>query len=77
MTTWRDATSGCRRPHLEQFAELDSRLAIDAAQLSREHKLPMADAIVLATGRAFGATIWTQDAHLEGFPGVKYFSKKC
>jgi len=70
-----EALSIVANMQMGQIAELDSRLAIDAAQISREHKLPMADAIVLATGRAFGATIWTQDSHLKGFPGVKYFSK--
>jgi len=51
---------------------LDSRLALDAARLSLDHKLPMADSIILATARAFGAELWTQDADFKDLPGVRY-----
>ncbi len=55
---------------------LDGSLAIRAAQLSVELKLPMADGIILATARAHRATIWTQDNDFEGLDGVHYFPKK-
>jgi predicted nucleic acid-binding protein len=32
----------------------------------------MADAIILTTARANGATLWTQDSHFEGMTGVEY-----
>jgi predicted nucleic acid-binding protein len=35
----------------------------------------MADSMILATARAFEATLWTQDAHFAGIPGVKYIAK--
>ena len=41
-----------------------------------EHSLPMADSIILATGRRHGATIWTQDSDFEGLEGVQYTPKK-
>jgi len=56
--------------------ELDRKVAIDAAQLSLELKLAMADSIILATTREYGATLWTQDAHFKDVEGVKYIEKK-
>ena len=56
--------------------DLDARLALSAARISLERKLPMADSIVLATAREYGATLWTQDADLEGLLGVQYRKKK-
>ena len=56
--------------------DLDARLALSAARLSLESKLPMADSIVLATARAYGATVWTQDADFKGVPEVQYRKKK-
>ena len=55
---------------------LDASLAMQAAQLSIELKLPMADSIILATARAHRAELWTQDDDFEGLEGVHYFSKK-
>jgi len=51
---------------------LDPALAMAAAKLSFEHKLPMADSIILATARQYNAVLWTQDADFEKLPGVRY-----
>ena len=59
-----------------QIVDLDDSLALVAAELSYELKLPMADSIILATARANNATLWTQDAHFKGMEGVKYIEKK-
>lgn len=56
--------------------ELDATLAMSAARLSLELKLPMADSIILATARANKATLWTQDDDFEGLDDVKYIAKK-
>jgi len=56
--------------------DLDAAIALDAADLGVERKLSLADAVILATARAHGATIWTQDAHFEGLPGVRYRTAK-
>lgn len=53
------------------IVDLDSRLALAAAR-SIAHRLPMADSMILATARAYGATLWTQDADFKGMPGVEY-----
>ena len=46
-------------------------LALSAARLG----LPMADSLIYAVARQQQATLWTQDAHFEGLPGVRYFPK--
>ncbi len=56
--------------------DLDDNLALVAAELSYELKLPLADSIILATARANNATLWTQDEHFKGLEGVKYIEKK-
>jgi len=59
-----------------RIVDLSAPLAIDAARLSRREALPMADSIMLATARAFGATLWTQDADFEAIPDVRYRSAR-
>jgi len=61
---------------LGQVVELDRDLAIDAALVSSEMKLAMADSIILATARVYDAILWTQDRHFKDIPGVKYHGKK-
>ncbi len=55
-----------------RVVELDASLALSAAKISIEHGLPMADSVILATARAFGAYLWTQDVDFDGMPGVRY-----
>jgi predicted nucleic acid-binding protein len=52
---------------------LDVQLATEAAILSVEHRLPMAECVIYATSRRFDAELWTQDADFDGLPGVRYF----
>lgn len=58
-----------------RIIELDRKIAIDAAQISLELKLAMADSIILATAHDYDAALWTQDAHFKGMEGVKYIEK--
>jgi toxin FitB len=58
-----------------QVIDLDSPLALAAAKLSADSKLPPADSVVLATARRYEATLWTQDADFEGLPDVRYRAK--
>ena len=37
--------------------------------------LPMADSLIYATAQAHAAMLWTQDAHFQDLPGVRYFAK--
>ena len=61
---------------LGEVVDLDSKLAIYAARLSLQSKLPMADSIVYAAARAHEATLWTQDDDFQGLHDVKYIAKK-
>lgn len=54
---------------------IDEEVAIMAADLFAEHKLPLADSLIYATALIHRATLWTQDAHFKGLPQVKYFQK--
>lgn len=52
--------------------DLDADLAIAAADLSADLKMALADSVILATARAYDATVWTQDADFEGLENVEY-----
>ncbi len=58
-----------------QVVNLDTEMALSAAKVSVEFRLPMADSIMLATARAYNATLWTQDADFKGIDGVQYVEK--
>ena len=49
---------------------LDEDLAIAAAEVSMQHHLAMADAIIYATAQAFHAQLITGDSAFRGLPGV-------
>lgn len=70
------ALQACAAMEKGVVIDLNSRLALAAAKLSLQHTLPMADAVILATAREHGATLWTQDFHFREIAGVKYFPKK-
>jgi toxin FitB len=57
---------------LGHIVDIDSALVLDAASSG----LPLAGSLIYATTQLYGAELWTQDAHFEGLPGVKYFPKK-
>ena len=58
-----------------RVVELDSPTALLAATLGLKHGLFLPDSVILATARSFGATLWTQDADLDGLPDVMYKRK--
>ena len=53
---------------------IHTNAALTAATLSMEHKLHMADAMILAIAKQAGATIWTQDKDFKDIEGVKFFA---
>jgi len=55
--------------------ELDTKIALQAADLHRQYKLVTADAIVYATALSYSAVLLTCDAHFEGLPKVDYIQK--
>lgn len=56
---------------------LSDEIALVAADVSLEYKLPMADAIVLATARLYDSEVVTSDADFEDVVGVVYIPKKA
>ena len=56
--------------------DLDAALALAAAKLGVDHKLPLADSIVYATAVLVGGVVWTQDEDFDGLADVRYFPKK-
>ena len=61
--------------HMKQgnVVNLTDELALSAAKISKEHKIPMADSIIYATNLKFNCILWTQDKHFSGFKSVNYF----
>ncbi len=57
-------------------ADLSAPVALSAARLSHELKIPMADSIMLATARAWDATLWTQDSDFSEIPHVRYVDNR-
>jgi predicted nucleic acid-binding protein len=53
-----------------QVILLNETLALAAANISLDHKLAMADAIIYATARRFEAELVTSDQAFGGLPGV-------
>lgn len=56
--------------------DLDTAMALNAAKISVELRLPMADSVMLATARAHTATLWTQDADFWNIEGIQYVEKR-
>ncbi len=53
-----------------RVVDLTDTMALAAASLSIDYKLPMADAIIYATAQEHQAELITSDAHFSGLPGV-------
>jgi predicted nucleic acid-binding protein len=58
--------------HAGTVVPLSGELAVRAAGVSHELKLPMADSIIFATAQTHDAVIWTQDADFRDLPRVKF-----
>jgi predicted nucleic acid-binding protein len=67
-----DAVAAMRKTNIVLLTE---EVALVAADLSLEHKLAMADAIVLATARLNDAEVITSDSDFSGIPGTIYIPK--
>lgn len=59
--------------YMEQGQVVD--VTADLCLTAATNGLPFADSLIYATAQVHGATLWTQDAHFDGLPGVRYFSK--
>ena len=58
-----------------EVIEMDVALVLNAAKISTELKLPMADSLILATAQKYQALLWTQDSDFKGIAGIKYIPK--
>ena len=70
-----DALQAVAVMHQGMPVSLNSALALNAARISVELRLPMADSIMLATARAYDAKLWTQDSDFRDVAGVQYIEK--
>ena len=61
--------------HQATVIDVNSSIAIQAAKISSELKLPMADSLIYATAQQMEAVIWTQDADFKNLENVRYFKK--
>ena len=59
-----------------RIVPLDECLALEAARLGVQHRLPLADSVILATARAHDAVVWTLDSHFAGVEGVRYLGSQ-
>lgn len=55
---------------------LTAPLALAAAGVSCDIRIPVADSMMLATARAHGATLWSQDSDFEELTDVRYIGKR-
>lgn len=64
--------------HMKQgrILELNEKIAMEAALISIDYKMAMADSLIYASARIADALIWTQDKDFKGLPSVKYYPKK-
>lgn len=58
-----------------KIVDLTSSLCLEAADISMNLNLGMADSIIVATAKAYNAQIVTSDQHLKNIDKVKFISK--
>ena len=63
--------------HMKQgnIIDLNDELALSAAKISKDYRIPMADSIIYATNIKFNCILWTQDKHFINLDSVNYFEK--
>jgi len=68
-----DALQGIALMKQGKVVVLTEEIAIQATKIGFDHKIPMAESIILATAQAHEATIWTLDSDFKNFSRVKFF----
>lgn len=71
----REALEAFTQINRTKIIDLTKILGLKAADISLESGLGMADSIIVATARAYGAEIVTSDEHLKGLPEVTFINK--
>ena len=69
------AMKAVARTTRSRVVDLDTSTALLAAELSRDHRLPFADAVIYACARRYKVEMVTSDDHFEGLAKVTCFSK--
>ena len=69
------ALKAVARTTRSRVVDLDTSTALLAAELSRDHRLPFADAVIYASARKHKTELVTSDDHFEGLANVTYFPK--
>jgi predicted nucleic acid-binding protein len=59
-----------------KVVDVDVQVAMSAAKLSHELKLPMADSIILAIAKSHQAIVWTQDEDFAALKNIKFVAKR-
>jgi predicted nucleic acid-binding protein len=62
--------------HQGLIVDLTSSIALDAAKIGAQLKLPLADSVILAIARTHAAVIWTQDEDFKGIKGGRYTERR-
>ena len=55
-----------------RVVDLTLPVALVAARIGTDHKIPFADSVILATARAHAARVYTQDGHFRGLSDVEF-----
>ena len=55
--------------------DVDASISIEAARISQEMKIPMADSLIYATAKQNDAIVWTQDSDFKNLDNVKFIKK--
>lgn len=58
------------------IVDIDFAIALSAAKIGHELKLPLADSLILACARAHNAMLYTQDSDFDGIEGVDLIRKR-
>jgi len=58
-----------------KIIDVDFSISMQAAKLSIDKKIPMADSIIYITALQNNAVVWTQDYDFKKLDGVKFFKK--
>ena len=69
------ALQGAAAMQRSRIVDLTGTLAMSAATLSLNLKLPMADSMILAVANSYNAVLWTQDVDFKGMENVNYIAK--
>lgn len=71
-----DALTAVANMRRGAVVDLTPEIALVAGRWGLEHKLPLADSVILATARLHDAIIWTQDADFAHLSNVQYRAKQ-